>query len=76
MSLHEGHKAGKSIGIACSEYQSFKELHLIMRKGMVTISIGEAGKELASVDIGFRFFFGMASQLFQAFYGEDYNGKT
>ena len=76
MSLYEGHKAGKVIGIACGEYRTLKEIQLRMRKGMVKISIVESGKELASIDIGFRFFFGMATDLFRAFYGENYNGKT
>ena len=74
--LHEGHKAGKEIGIACSEYRSSKEVQLRMREGLVKITIAESGKELASIDIGFRFFFSMATQLFKAFYGEDYNAKT
>lgn len=72
--LHEGHKAGKEVGISCSEYRSFKEVQLRMRGGSVKISIVESGKELASIDIGFRFFFSMATQLYKAFYGENYNG--
>jgi len=74
--LYEGHKAGKEIGIACGEYRSSKEIQLRMREGLVKISIVDSGKELASIDIGFRFFFSMATQLFKAFYGENYNGKA
>jgi len=71
MSLYKAHNEGKEIGVACGEYRSSKEIQLRMRKGLVKITIAESGKELASIDIGFRFFYSMASELFKAFYGED-----